>query len=267
MAEAVYTHGHHDSVLRSHRWRTLENSAAYLEARLATGQAVLDIGCGPGTITADLAEHVAPGPVTGVDAAEAVLVEARAVAVERGLEGVVFETADVHDLPYPDDSFDIVHAHQVLQHVADPVQALREMRRVCRPGGTVAARDADYGALFWYPEMPEMEDWRALYRRVARANGGEPDAGRRLLAWAREAGFEDVVSTASVWCYATPADRDWWGGLWAERTVASSYAQCAIATGEADEQALQRIAEAWRAWAHSPDAWFTVPHGEILCAA
>ena len=267
MAEAVYIHGHHDSVLRSHRRRTLSDSAAYLAPRLAAGQAVLDIGCGPGTITADLAERVAPGTVTAIDAAAEVLAEAREVAAARGLDNLLFAVADVHALPYPDDSFDVVHAHQVLQHVSDPVQALREMRRVCRPGGIVAARDADYAAMAWYPDIPGLDEWRALYQKVARANGGEPDAGRRLLAWARRADFQDITPAASVWCYATPDDRAWWGGLWAERILASAFAARATALGLAGDQDLRRIAAAWRAWAASPDAWFTIPHGEILCSA
>ena len=114
-----------------------------------------------------------------------------------------FRTGDVHALDFADGTFDVVHAHQVLQHVADPVQALREMRRVCRPGGVVAARDSDYAAMTWYPAVPELDEWLALYQRVARHNGGEPDAGRRLLAWARAAGFADVDrATAGTWCYA-----------------------------------------------------------------
>lgn len=174
---AVYTHGHHESVLRSHQWRTAANSAAYLIAELRPGQAVLDVGCGPGTITADLASLVAPGQVTAVDPSSDVLERAAANAAERGVENIEFATADVHALDFPDDSFDVVHAHQVLQHVSDPVQALREMRRVCRPGGVVAARDSDYAAMTWYPEVPGMHEWQELYGRVARANGGEPDAG------------------------------------------------------------------------------------------
>lgn len=109
------------------------------------------------------------------------------------------------DLRFADDTFDVVHAHQVLQHVADPVRALREMHRVCRPGGMVAARDADYAAMTWYPAEPGLEEWLALYRRVARVVGGEPDAGRRLLGWAHAAGFADVTPSASTWLYATPA--------------------------------------------------------------
>ena len=143
---AVYTHGHHESVLRSHRWRTAQNSAAYLLPRLAPGTSLLDVGCGPGTITADLAKLVAPGRVTAVEVTESALELARAEIRRRGLTNVDFLVADVHDLDLPDGSFDVVHAHQVLQHVSDPVGALREMRRVCVPGGTVAARDSDYAA-------------------------------------------------------------------------------------------------------------------------
>ena len=139
----VYTHGHHESVLRSHKWRTAENSAAYLLPHLAEDAKVLDVGCGPGTITAGLADRVPRGHVTGIDAAQEVIDQASAAAGGRG--NLDFATGDVYALDYPDDSFDVVHAHQVLQHVGDQVSALREMRRVTRPGGLVAVRDADFG--------------------------------------------------------------------------------------------------------------------------
>ncbi|MEU4895561.1 class I SAM-dependent methyltransferase [Streptomyces sp. NPDC044780] len=262
---AVYTHGHHESVLRSHTWRTAANSAAYLTGHLKPHMRVLDIGCGPGTITADLAELVPQGQVTGVDAAGSVLEQARSLAEQRGLANVSFAVADVHALDYPDDSFCVVHAHQVLQHVGDPVRALREMRRVCAPGGLVAVRDADYATMTWYPSVPGMDGWLDLYHRVARANGGEPDAGRRLRSWALEAGFTDITSTATAWCYATEEERAWWSGLWADRTVASSYARLAVDGGHATEDELRSISEAWRTWGEAPDGWFAVLHGEILC--
>ena len=147
----TYLHGHHDSVLRSHRWRTAENSAGYLLPRLAPDARVLDVGCGPGTITADLAALVPGGDVTGIDAAADVLAQARQEAERRGQRNVRFGTGDVYHLDFADGTFDVVHAHQVLQHLTDPVAALREMRRVCRPGGIVAARDGDYGGFFWFP--------------------------------------------------------------------------------------------------------------------
>lgn len=265
--QAIYTHGHHESVLRSHRWRTAENSAAYLLPHLTAGLNVLDVGCGPGTITADLAALVAPGRVTAVEIAADALEKARAEAAARGLRNIDFAVADVHALDFPDNAFDVVHAHQVLQHLGDPVQALREMRRVCRPGGVVAVRDGDYAAFAWYPEPPELTEWMALYQRVSRENGGEPDAGRRLLSWARQAGFTDITPTASVWCFATPDDRAWWGGMWADRIRHSAIARQALERGHATQADLDRISAAWKSWAAAEDGWFAVPHGELICRA
>ena len=126
-------------------------SAGYLLPRLAPDARVLDVGCGPGTITVDLAALVPGGYVTGIDAAGDVLAQARQEAERRGQRNVAFDTGDVYRLDFADGTFDVVHAHQVLQHLTDPVAALREMRRVCRPGGIVAARDGDYGGFFGSP--------------------------------------------------------------------------------------------------------------------
>lgn len=259
-----YTHGHHESVLRSHRWRTAENSAAYLIDRLAPGDSLLDIGCGPGTITADLAALVAPGRVVALDRDPGIVAEAVTLASGRGLTNVAGAVGDVHALDLPDAGFDVVHAHQVLQHLTDPVAALAEMARVVRPGGVVAARDADYGAMCWYPADPRLDRWMAMYQAVARSNGAEPDAGRRLLAWANRAGLTSPVSSAATWCYSSVEDRRWWGGLWADRVVHSTLAAQAIEFDLADAPELNEFAAAFREWAEQPDGWFLVPHGEIL---
>jgi SAM-dependent methyltransferase len=264
---AVYTHGHHESVLRSHRWRTAENSAAYLLPYLSSGQTVLDVGCGPGTITADLAALVAPGRVTALEVTDAALDLARAEIARRGLTTVDFAIGDVHALDLPDGGFDVVHAHQVLQHVGDPVGALREMRRVAKPGGVVAVRDSDYAAFTWFPALPELTEWLDLYERVARGNGGEPDAGRRLLSWAHAAGFDDVTGTSSTWCFSNPDDRAWWGTMWAERVLVSDLARTAVATAAATTDDLQRISDAWKRWAADPDGWLSILHGELICRA
>jgi SAM-dependent methyltransferase len=248
----VYIHGHHESVLRSHQWRTAENSAAYLLPFLAPGARLLDIGCGPGTITVDLAERVAPGTVVGIDRAEDVLAVARASAAERGLHNVTFAVGDAYRLQFPDDSVDVVHAHQVLQHLTDPVAALTEMRRVGRPGGVVAVRDADYAATTWYPADPRLDRWLELLGLVGRASGAEPDAGRRLLSWAHAAGLHDVSASASVWCFADDVDRRWWGGLWADRMTESDLAEQAVAAGLSDRAELRDIAQGWRDWSGHP---------------
>ncbi|MFE0156808.1 class I SAM-dependent methyltransferase [Nonomuraea sp. NPDC059007] len=261
----MYTHGHHESVLRSHRWRTAENSAGYLLPHLKPHMSLLDVGAGPGTITAGLATRVAR--VTAAEVTDEALQLSRDEAAARGAGNIDFAVADVHALPFPDDTFCVTHAHQVLQHVADPVRALREMRRVTKPGGIVAVRESDYAAFAWYPELPELDAWMDVYQRAARANGGEPDAGRRLPSWARQAGLSDVTTTSSTWCFSTPQDREWWGGMWAERVVSSALAHQATSTCLATAPDLARLSEGWRTWAADEDGWFSILHGELLARA
>jgi SAM-dependent methyltransferase len=261
---AAYTHGHAESVLRSHRTRTAENSAAYLLPTLRPGLSVLDVGSGPGTITVDLAQRVAPGRVTALETSEATLELTRDEAARRGCTTVDFLVGDVQALELPDACFDVVHAHQVLQHVADPVAALREMIRVCRPGGVVAARDGDYAGFIWYPASAGLDEWLDLYRRAAQNNGGEPDAGRHLLGWAHAAGAAEVTASSSTWCYAEPDTRREWGEMWADRITNSAIADQLLASSLATSGKLRELADAWRGWALHPDGWFSVLHGEIL---
>jgi len=263
-AESAYGQGHAESVVRSQHWRDVSNSAAYLVPHLRPGLAVLDVGCGPGTITVDIAARVAPGRVLGVDPSAEVLEQARANAELARLDNTAFEQGDVYELDAAADSYDVAHAHQVLLHLTDPVAALREMMRVVRPGGVVAARDSDYAGMLWYPEDPRLDRWQEVYRAVARANGAEADAGRRLLAWANDAGAQDVTPSASIWCHSTPRERAWWGGMWADRILYSRIAEQATEGGYATRAELEDISTAWREWVEQPDGWFAIPHGEIL---
>ena len=218
------------------------------------------MGSGPGTITADLASRVAPGRVVGTDASADVVAQA---AADHSAPNLSFEVGDAYALPYDDGSFDVVHAHQVLQHVDRPVDMLRELGRVAGPDGLVAARDVDYEGVIWYPLIPALDEWRDLYLATHRSVAGEPAAGRRLKAWAREAGLADVRATASLWLFEDEADRAWWGGMWADRVLQSAFAESARETG-ADDALLQRISDGWREWAAADDGWLLMPHGEIL---
>lgn len=262
---ARYTHGQHPTVTGSYLWRDAENSAGYALAEMLPGRSLLDVGCGPGSITLDLARRVAPGSVTAVDASAEAVDQARALAEKEDVTGIDFRVGDVHELDLPDDSFDLVHAHQVLQHVADPVRALAEMGRVTRPGGIVAACDSDYSGMYWYPLLPELDAWMDLYQAVARANGGEPEAGRRMHAWARAAGFEDITYVPEVWNHSAPDRRAWWGRMWSRRILESDLARQAVDEGFATRTDLEEISQGWRRWSEHPDGVFVVPRGAVLC--
>jgi ubiquinone/menaquinone biosynthesis C-methylase UbiE len=262
----TYSHGHHESVLRSHTWRTAANSAAYLLGHLDSGQRLLDVGCGPGTVTIDLARFVAPGLVVGVDAALDVVrqADARRRQDERSIANVRFASGDTYALAFQDESFDVVHAHQVLQHLSEPTQALLEMGRVLRAGGILAVRDSDYGSFVWAPRDSLLDRWLEICHQLTARNGGEADAGRYLLGWAQAAGFHDIRPSSSTWTFADPDSRSWWGALWADRVELSAFADQVLAYGLSDADELRAIAGAWRRWAIQPAGWFAALHGEVL---
>jgi ubiquinone/menaquinone biosynthesis C-methylase UbiE len=264
MSDDVYSHGHHESVLRGHRWRTAENSAGYLLPHLRPGDHLLDVGCGPGTITLGLAAHVAPGEVVGIDVAEEITTEAVRTAEEAGCANVSFARGDAYSIDAAAGTFDVVHAHQVLQHLGDPIAALREMRRVLRPGGLLAVRDSDYGAFVWAPDDHRLDRWLQLYHRLTEHNGAQADAGRWLPTWVGAAGFADVTVTSSTWTFSDPADRQWWGELWAERVRFSSFATQAKDYGLSDDAELDELAAGFESWAQSPNGVFVVVHVEVL---
>jgi ubiquinone/menaquinone biosynthesis C-methylase UbiE len=259
-----YSHGHHESVLRSHQWRTAENSAGFLLAHLAPGRDLLDVGCGPGTITTDLAQRVAPGKVFGIDLSLDVITTARQLQSETGEQIVIFDEGNVYDLSFADASFDIVYAHQVLQHLGDPVAALREMRRVLRPDGIVAVRDSDYGAFAWAPDDPKLDRWMQIYQQLTTRNNAVANAGRYLPTWIRQSGFDPMEVTSSTWTFHTHEERLWWGQLWADRIRESDYASQSIEYGLASREELDSIAEAFETWAENADGIFIVVHVEVI---
>ena len=263
----TYTSGHHDSVLRSHKWRTASNSAAYLLPSLRPFMRILDLGCGPGTITMDLARLVRDGEVIGLDAEPTVIDQARRAAVTENLRNVTFEVGNVYALNHPDSKFDVVHGHQILQHVGQPVDALREMRRVLKPGGILACRESDFSVNSWFPESIGIQSFQDLYMRVARSNGGDPTAGRKLHAWASEAGFDwkHIQSSASTWCFSTLEEREYWGGMWAARLLHSDLVQQATNGGHATQDDLLEMSQAWQDWILNPAGRFVFQHGEVLC--
>ncbi|KAG0367893.1 putative ubiE/COQ5 methyltransferase [Gamsiella multidivaricata] len=261
----VYSSDHTSAVLRTHGWRTAANSAAYLVPYLKPEMTILDVGCGPGSISVDIAKLVPHGRVIGVEYTAEPLEQARAFAAKEGVTNAEFRIGDIHALEFPDNTFDVVHAHQVLQHVADPVQALREMCRVTKPGGIVAARES--ATPTWYPESAGLKAYWDLQTRIAQLKGGNPHPGSHIHVWAQQAGFErsQITCSAGTWCYSTPEERAYWGGTMKERTLSSAFATIALDKGLATQEELKDMAQGWQKWIEDDDGWYAILHGEIIC--
>ncbi|KIS67399.1 uncharacterized protein UMAG_04499 [Mycosarcoma maydis] len=278
-SNASYTQGYSEAVLRSHASRTAETCAAFLLPHLKPDAKVLDIGCGPGTITTSLAKYIPDGSIIGTDYSAEVVAEAQKRldrirteatwdAERYSAERCSFQTASVFQLPFPDDSFDIVYCHQVLMHLPQPVNALKEMRRVCKPGGIVGAREADFGDSILYPPTETFQLWLKTCEAIFCSAGAEPQAGRRLIRWAIDAGYsagtENITYSSSNMAYGGQPHAKFWGQMWAERIAAESWKKQALDTGEATEQQIEQMHQDWLSWSDTPDGVLVIVCGEIL---
>jgi len=151
----TYTPGYSASAVAFMSGRSAERQARFILPRLKPGMRLLDIGCGPGTITVGLAAAVAPGPVTGVDMAESQLELARDNAAQNKIENVRFQRASIYELPFTDGEFEVVFAHAVFEHLKEPVAALREVTDA--EAGAVLAWYLKKGVKFHWGSNPETE--------------------------------------------------------------------------------------------------------------
>jgi ubiquinone/menaquinone biosynthesis C-methylase UbiE len=243
--------------------RRTGEAGAFLAPYLQAGMRLIDCGCGPGSITVDLAQAVAPGAAIGIDLREDALMHGRQLAQERGIANVAFEAASIYWLPYADASFDAAFACAVLQHLAAPLAGLKEMRRVLKPGGVIGIVDGSSTITFRYPTNPFLNAWDKL-RGLERAyNTGRPSDALELRALLREAGFARTEASGRLGTEAAPPA----GSLEATRTVARNHlirlhgglGELAIAQGWTTREELGQMAEALIAWGEAPDAFYARP--------
>ena len=260
----TYTHGHAPAVVRQHAQRTAEEAADFLLPSLRPGMRLLDVGCGPGSITRGLAERVAPGEVIGLDLSKDTLEEARRDAIARRLTNLTFQEGSVYALPFGDGTFDVVYAHQVFQHLRERDAALAEVLRVLRRDGLAAIRDVDWGSAVYWPRDPRLDRWIELHLETWQRNGGEPRMGRRLRALFNAAGVDELKITGSVWCYATPDETIAWGDAYADRLLTSPMGGRIVEYGLGTRAELEDMAAAFRAWARHPDALWSFLHVAAL---
>jgi ubiquinone/menaquinone biosynthesis C-methylase UbiE len=193
----------------------VENSAAYLLPKLQSMKesnphlTLLDVGAGSGTISVSFARLIPDGHVTGIDINPSIVPRARALAEKAGVKNIEFQQGSVYKLPFADETFDVTFCHQVLIHIGTPWEALREMLRVTKRGGIVAAREGDYDTECVWPQLPELGKFHELMAGLMSAGGGTPTTGRQLLSWALKVGAEPNQITLSygTTSYHTPSQR------------------------------------------------------------
>jgi ubiquinone/menaquinone biosynthesis C-methylase UbiE len=250
----VYSHGYGDHHLRVLSARRAVDHVAFLLPHLRRGMRLLDCGCGPGSVTLDLAEIVAPAKVVGIDIEPKQVALATAAAARRKLRNARFQVGNVHALPFDAGSFDVVVANGVLEHVRQPLRALKEIRRVLAPGGLVAIRDVDRGSMHIWPCSPLLRDYWQLHLRIFAQNGASPAYAPSQRALLQKAGFTDTEASATVEFFGTSEDTRGLARGIVRQLLEPTFGGVALDEGLVDDKTLRAMARACLAWGRRPDA-------------
>jgi ubiquinone/menaquinone biosynthesis C-methylase UbiE len=241
--------------------KTVGSHASFILPSLRPGMRLLDCGCGPGSITIGLAQLRDMGEVHGIDIASGEIDKAKRSAATDAAN-VHFQVGDIYRIPFDSNSFDVVLAHSVLQHLADPNAALQEMRRVLRPGGVVALCDDEWGSLVYYPSSPSLQRAYELYLRYWQHCGGDPYLPRRYIKIIRDNGFNGTTITGALHLRRTRESTLGFGKALAHHLGEPGFKETVVRCGWADASAVAQMQEAFVTWGQSPDAF----HALAVCA-
>ncbi|KAL8687149.1 MAG: hypothetical protein Q9218_006596 [Villophora microphyllina] len=264
--KSTYSQGHSEEVIASHSARTVSNSAAFLLPHLLPHFSLLDIGCGPGTITSGFCQYLHQGHITGIDPGESVIAHAISSHPSDKFSNLTFETGDVLEgLKHEDETFDVVFFHQTILHLPDPVKAMREAKRVLKPGGLLAMRETD--TLNWYPDFPGLSKYNECLDKMLRS-AGAPGlfSARGLHAWARQAGFDrkQMVVGAGTTVYSTHEERQWWGKIHVGRLRSEAVGGKFVSLGLSSEDGLEEMVGDFERWIEDGDGWYAALQCEVV---
>lgn len=253
-----------DALRDCYRQRRLDSEFPEIQPFLKTGQHVLDVGCGPGSITADVAQVVNPGHVVGVDSESRSVEEASANAKKQGMSNLEFQLADAYSLPFANKHFDLVYSHVVVDWLRNPVDAIKEQVRVAKSGGQVLMRVQEYGSAVFYPYFDSLEKFVRAWEVLGDPNDSgffwNSFVGRRSLEIFEKAGLVDIqVHAVGATCsHASRDDLDRPGlpiARFFDNIDANPYVrQKLISAGAMSEDDFGKARDSFEAWKVHPHA-------------
>ena len=267
--QVYYAKGFKKAVSDTHAWRTVENSTKFITSVLKPDFKVLDVGCGPGLITVDLAQNYLSekGSVIGVEPTQGLIDAANELkaSVTPPLNNVKFQLGSIYELPFDDNSFDLVFAHQVIIHLQDPIKGLQELARVTKPGGYVAVKDADLDSIIASPEKYELlRDYFVI--KAKNAISTDVKAGRTLREKAIKAGYksDNITTSKSYWLLADDVEAK---KKWVEMTVnrIKNGGEIIYPNDEKkNDEISKQVISKWEEWVKDEASLFNISHFEIV---
>lgn len=256
--QTYYKNGYDSSVSNSHSWRTAENSCSYFLNYVKPTDKVLDVGCGPGSITYDLAKYLSQGEIIGIEPTQELIDEALSSADNTNpTSNVKFQKASIYSLPFPDETFDIVHAHQVVVHLEEPLKGFKEMKRVLKKGGYLCCKDSEANSLIVYPKSFKAP-LGFYFTKLATEFTTSIGASRiKELALSTKFEPDSIINTTSTWCISSRTDRAWFSEMMLKRLENVKF--------EPNDKFTQdQIKQAWIQWRNDDRSIYTILHGEIV---
>ena len=238
LTSEIYTPGYSGAAAAFMARRRLEPNGAFFVEHLKPGIAVLDCGCGPGTITRDIAARIAPGNVTGVDFNPLQVEIATRAAVAAGIANAVFRQGSAYELPFADATFDAVFSHALIEHLREPERAMAEFMRVLKPGGVLGVCTPDWGGFLLAPPSEKLLLAFEAYKKLQNRNGGDVYCGHKLGLYMERAGFANIRMQARYENYSP-------------LTIIGDF--LAVNHEEAGDP---KTAATWREWARAPNGMF-----------
>jgi ubiquinone/menaquinone biosynthesis C-methylase UbiE len=264
-SKSTYTQGHSAAILKSHQSRTIHNSAAFLLPHLQPHFHLLDIGCGPGTITAGFATRLKDGSVTGIDIGPEVISHDKTTYSTGANPNLTFEVGNVlNGLRFDDNSFDVIFTNQTMIHLPDPIKAIKEMHRILKPGGLLAMRESDRQD--WYPESEGLLLYNDAMQKMMNSTGAKGwYSTRGMHGWAREAGFDrdkmTVSGSGSVSC--SKPEREFLADVHLSRLRDAVGAKI-MELGLVDQKQVDRIIQDVEKWRDDVDGWNVIWQCELI---
>lgn len=254
-AQEQYSGGYSPLIIDQFKQRSFARQGAFLRPYLKPGSTVLDCGCGPGSMSLDIAELVQPGRVYGLDSSDIQIGQAIALQEQRGVENAEFRTGSAYRLPYPDGQFDVVFAHAVLYHLGDPEKALAEFHRVLKPGGLVALRDACHAGDMMMPWSDGLAAVWAVIGKVFAYQGGDIDFGAEHKRVLLNRGFREIQLSFSYDTFASEEEKDGIRAYWC-RFLAEDHRELIMQQGWSTAAELADLEAALNRWRADPASFF-----------